>query len=218
MNLAKKHLNLERRLAPPLEVRAAGEGVLTGYASVFGGPPDSYGDIIAPGAFRRSLDEHKAEGSLPAMLWAHKTDEPIGRWTELREDDKGLFARGAFNLKTQRGQDAFEHVKAGDVTGLSIGFLLDPEAVKRNPDGSKTITEAFLAEISVVTMPANRRARIELGSKSELVELLQKSGVAKEFARRIAAGGWVARNTDETPEIEALAARIQKAADRLKGK
>jgi phage head maturation protease len=107
------------RASAPLQVKFAGshlaEGEIEGYASTFGGEPDSYGDIIAPGAFTASLIAHKAAGTVPVMLWSHDVKAPIGRWVELRQDDRGLYVKGQLNLETDRGRDAHAHLKAGDV-------------------------------------------------------------------------------------------------------
>ena len=216
-----EHRNaLQLRFAPALEVRFQGggeAGAISGLASAFGGPPDSYGDIIAPGAFKRTIAEHKAGGTMPVMLWCHHQDEPIGRWTSISEDAKGLAVKGVLNLDTSRGRDTFAHLKAGDVTGLSNGIFVPPGGREQNADGTSTLVNLDLAEISIVALPANRRARVELGSKGELIDLLQKSGLPKQAAVRVAAGGWgaLSRNDDET--TAAVVARIQKAAARLKG-
>ena len=66
-----------------LQIKAAGEdGTLEGYGSVFG-VRDNYDDVIAKGAFVQSLNDHKAAGTMPAMLWQHDADKPIGIWTEM---------------------------------------------------------------------------------------------------------------------------------------
>lgn len=212
----------EIRLAPVLEVRArdADAGVIEGYASVFGGPPDSYGDIIAPGAFKRTLAEHKSEGSTPAMLWCHKGDEPVGRWLELREDATGLFARGKLNLDTQAGRETHAHVKGGDVSGFSIGFVLPEGGRTRNSEGSWTITDLDLWEISVTPIPANRRARVNavksLQSKSELIDMLREGGLPKAAAARVAAGGWPALAGQDHQKAIDLAERIRLATANLR--
>lgn len=112
------------RLTPalPFEAKASAEGVIEGVAAAFGGEPDAYGDVIQRGAFRATLDRHKAEGAAPVMLWSHDPARVIGRWIDMRETPEGLAATGSLNLRTQAGREAFEHVRAGDVSGLSIGY------------------------------------------------------------------------------------------------
>lgn len=214
----------EIRLSPSLEVRAADAetGIVTGYASVFGGPPDSYGDIIAPGAFARTLAEHKAERTTPAMLWCHRADEPVGRWLEMYEDQRGLFVRGKLNLETTAGRETHAHIKGGDVSGFSIGFLLSDGSRHRNAEGSWTITDLDLWEISMTPIPANKRARVSsvksLQSKSDLIEMLREGGLPKAAAARIAAGGWPALAGNNHEKANDLAERIARATANLRTK
>ena len=162
MSLFQKYDLNGLQLAPAfsVEVKSSDEGVITGLASPFGGEPDRHGDIIQRGAFTKTLNEHRQQGTLPAMLWSHRIDEPVGRWSNVEEDRKGLLVTGTINLKTSRGREAFEHVRAGDAVGLSIGFLLPEGGRKYNGDGSFTITQADLLEISIVSIPAAPRAQM----------------------------------------------------------
>lgn len=222
MNL-KDHVPSNLRLAPglDLDVKAAGDGTISGIASTFGGAPDRQGDVVQRGAFTRSLKEHQAEGSMPAMLWSHKMEAPIGRWTEVREDASGLIVSGAINLKTANGREAFEHVRAGDARGLSIGYVVPEGGRKYQGDGSFLLTEVDLVEVSVVAVAANRNARVaavkSLTSKAELVDLLREGGLAKAAAARIAAGGWPALAGDDHHEKAIqLAAAIERATAELR--
>ena len=67
--------------------QASDAGVIEGYASLFG-VMDQGGDIVERGAFARSLRERGA--SNVKMLWQHKGAEPIGVWTRIEEDARGL--------------------------------------------------------------------------------------------------------------------------------
>ena len=134
-----------------LELKADDEGTITGYGSVFGNT-DSYGDRIEPGAFMASLTKRK-----PKMLWQHNMDEPIGSWDEVSEDDKGLRMKGRIAVKTTRGRDAVELVKAGALDGLSIGFRVADYEM----DGNNRVLKGIdLYEVSLVTMPGNALASI----------------------------------------------------------
>ena len=200
------------RLTPalPLEAKASAEGVIEGLAAVFGGEADAYGDVIERGAFRATLDRHKAEGAAPVMLWAHDPARVVGRWLEMTETAEGLAARGLFNLKTEGGRSAFEHVRAGDLSGLSIGYRV--VKADRAANGARRLTAVDLAEVSVVALPANRRARIRsvkseplsLKSRAELRDLLRDAGLARAAAEKIASAGWAALATSD-PETEAKA-------------
>lgn len=142
-----------------LHIKATGDdGTIEGYGSVFG-VRDNYDDVIAPGAFLASLKAHKAEGTMPAMLWQHDASEPIGVWTEMVEDSKGLRIKGQLALDTVRGKEAHALLKLGALNGLSIGFMSKQWAYDRDTE-VRTLTEIDLWEVSLVTFPANEKARV----------------------------------------------------------
>ncbi len=220
--LHKRDLSAQRLTAPLRLKRATTSGTIEGYASTFNGPPESstYGDIVAPGAFARTLAEHKDADTRPACLWCHDTSTPVGRWDELEEDSIGLRVVGQLNLETSAGRDAAAHIKAGDVGGLSIGFRIYEGGI-RFEEGYTLLTSLMLAEVSVVTIPANIHARASvkaIGSREELVDVLREAGLAKAAgARRVAAaGGWSALAADGAApdEIEAIRAAVRGSANK----
>lgn len=131
----------------------AAEGVIAGYASRFG-EVDSYNDIVVKGAFKKSLKARK-----PLMLWMHDQAKPIGVWTKLEEDDVGLRVEGKITTASAAGRDAFELMKDGALSGLSIGFLT--VRFGRGEGGVRLLQEIDLREISLVTMPALDSARVD---------------------------------------------------------
>lgn len=189
-------------------------GEIAGYGSVFLNV-DSAGDRVMPGAFKASLARHRSAGTTVKMLWQHRTDMPIGNWTDLREDGNGLFCHGTINSQSSWGRDALAAISDGNVDGLSIGY----REVKATPDGVfRNLEELDLLEISPVTFPANPLAR--LTSKAELADLLTKAGLSRAAAARVAAGGFPALagsdDTDDTDEIDALIRAVKLSTDRLK--
>ena len=113
-----------------LEQRAIGDdGTIEGYGSVFN-VVDDWGDIIVPGAFAATLAAHKAAGTMPAMLWQHRDAEPIGVWTDMVEDSRGLRVKGRLVLEAPRGKEAHALLKAGALNGLSIGFISRTSGLK----------------------------------------------------------------------------------------
>ena len=142
-----------------LELRAtADDGTIEGYGSVYG-VRDQYDDVIAPGSFGASLAAHRSAGTMPAMLWQHDPDDPIGVWTEMVEDAKGLRVMGKLCLDTERGREAHALLKMRAINGLSIGFIAKQWTYDRDTD-VRTLTEIDLWEISLVTFPANTQARV----------------------------------------------------------
>lgn len=204
------------RLSLPVDVEMKAEpsGMVVGYASVFD-ITDRQNEVVRKGAFRRTLAEHRAEGTMPACLWAHNPEAVVGAWTLMDEDAKGLRVSGRLNLKTARGQEAYEHVRGGDASGLSIGFICPDGGRKYAGAGQFEIIDLDLVEVSIVATPSNRRARISgvksVNSKAELVDLLHDAGFAKTAAARVAASGWAGLNGDD---IEAKATRLLTDVDR----
>lgn len=144
--------------APFLDIKALKDsGEIEGYGSTFGGAPDSYGDVIAAGAFASSLAGHKAAGTMPKMFWQHDSWEPIGKWLEAVEDERGLFLRGKLNMDVQRAREAHSLLKNGDIDGLSIGYRIKKYEVDTET-GVWTLQELDLKEVSVVSIGANENA------------------------------------------------------------
>lgn len=137
---------------------AEAPGSFTGYASRFNAEPDCYGDVIARGAFAPSIAAHTDAATWPLMLWQHDTSEPIGVWTEIREDADGLFVRGELILETARGREAHALLKARALNGLSIGFRVIKD--ERRNGGGRLIKQVELLEISIVSLPALSAARV----------------------------------------------------------
>jgi HK97 family phage prohead protease len=127
------------------------DGTFEGYASVFG-VRDSYDDVIEAGAYAITLAAHRSAGTMPAMLWQHDATTPIGVWTEMFEDSKGLFIRGRLALDTVKGAEAYALMKMGALNGLSIGFVSKQWGYDRDTD-VRTLTEVELCLVS----PASRR-------------------------------------------------------------
>lgn len=143
-------------------------GEFTGYGAAFGNV-DAYGDVIAKGAFKASLRDWRARKDLPPMLLQHggfgmvDTDGiPIGKWTAMEEDESGLRVEGRLiNLDTDLGKRVYGAMREGVLKGLSIGYRAKKFVLGTKPTEPRRTLEAVdLFEVSVVTMPANDRARI----------------------------------------------------------
>lgn len=202
----------------PLEVKLAGEiGQISGYASTFGGEPDSYGDRVERGAFTKSLQRYQAERSAPPMLWSHDQAEIVGRWKSLAEDSKGLKVEGQLDLNVTRAREALSLLKGGALSGLSIGFWTPPSGRKFNPDGTRTLLEVELAEISLVAIPANRGARItdikSVETLRDFERFLREQGYSRVAAAKLAKGGWQGLDgiEDEQSIITEMAASLKAA-------
>lgn len=175
-------------------------GVIEGYGSVFGGSPDSYGDVVLPGAFSETLAEHRSAGTMPLMLWGHQASElPIGDWTEMAEDKKGLWVKGQLDLEDPVGQRVHRALQRKSVRGLSIGYATKERETDSKRPGVSLLKAVDLWEVSPVNFPAQRRAKItrvksaieegRLPTLAEFEELLREAGFSKTQATAIAGKG-----------------------------
>lgn len=132
--------------------------IFSGYASLFS-LTDLSGDIIEPGAFGGSL---RRGGSI-RMLWQHQADNPIGIWTKITEDQRGLYVEGQLAKGVTRADEAWQLISKGALDGLSIGFRTIRSKKASGPNtgtGKRHILEADLWEISLVTFPMLPQARV----------------------------------------------------------
>ena len=132
-------------------------GHFTGYASLFD-ISDLSNDIVKKGAFQTSLNS-AAERPI-RMLFQHDPDQPIGRWTKLIEDQKGLYVEGYLTLDVARAKEVHSLMLSKALDGLSIGFKTTKSS-KDKATGARHILEADLWEISIVTFPMLPSARIK---------------------------------------------------------
>lgn len=135
------------------------KGEIEGYASLYGAE-DSEADIVLPGAFDASLRQWNTLGRTPPLLWQHDPAQPIGVWTSIRSDARGLHVRGQlFVNEIARAAEAYALLRRGALSGLSIGYR--PEVARRDAKrGVRLLEKVRLFEISLVTFPALDSARI----------------------------------------------------------
>lgn len=210
MSMQTKALSIDQSL---LEIRRRDTGVeIEGYAAVWD-VADAYGDVIRRGAFERTLRERERP---VRMRWQH-FGPIIGRWTELREDDIGLYARGVLIRGHSVADDVAAAIEARAVDGLSIGFYA--RSWRDLPSDGRELIDIELVEISVVEEPAQVRATIaevrELDRASSVDELVERAvalGVPREVAHAIAA------KAREIATFEAAVSRISRVLERVRAR
>lgn len=175
------------------------DGHFSGYGSVFN-VVDKGGDIVAPGAFAESLGTWKKNGRSVPVLWQHQTDQPIGVWDDLKEDEHGLLGDASLWLaEAPYARLAHKGMQTKSITGLSIGYRVKDYSVNQDT-GVYTLQKLDLVEISVVTNPMNDDARVadvkslmEAGRMPTLKEfeefLREAGGFSKSQAKAIAGNG-----------------------------
>ena len=167
-------------LTVPLEIKALTDREFDGHGSIFGNE-DLGGDVVAPGAFKRSLASHRKAGSIPQMFWMHDPTRVPGKWLEMSEDDSGLKVKGVL-APTPLGDEIHTLLKMDAVKGLSIGYRTIDQDWK--DDGVRVIKEAELWEVSVVSLPMNPLAQIA-HVKSQLSSAGEYVPTRREFERTL---------------------------------
>ena len=162
------------------ELKADDAGTFTGYGSIFN-IEDGGGDIVIPGAFADTLAAQKTLGRLPPMLWQHRQAEPVGVYTSMEEDAVGLKVSGKLALKTARGAEAYELMKMGALSGMSIGYRSRDDSFDR-VTGVRTLKKLDLVELSLVTFPMNDGSRVSAVKSIEVIETIRD---AERFLRDI---------------------------------
>ena len=154
------------------------DGAVEGYASLFG-EIDQARDMVVRGAFTQTLATRGVR-RIP-MLFQHDPSEPVGIWLELREDHRGLFARGRLIPEVARGRELLSLLRAGAIDGLSIGFRTSKARVDPGTRVRRLLA-VDLWEISIVTFPMLTGARVSA--------VKQAAAAKPSYARRCAEREW----------------------------
>lgn len=144
---------------------------IVAYASTFDRDPDSYGDVVAKGAFSNTLKEWQESGLSIPLLFGHRTDDPmmnIGKVVEAEEDEKGLLIKAEFDMDNPKAVKCHHDVLEKTLAKMSFAFDVLDEAPVVLEDGRKAneLREMRLHEVSLVPIPANQHALV-IDAKSE---------------------------------------------------
>lgn len=175
------------------ELKTSDDGVFEGHGAVFN-KPDEFGDIIMPGAFKKSLRTHGRRKV--KMFLEHDRTKLLGVWEQLKEDGDGLFVKGRLLLELQTAKEVFILMKEGVLDSLSIGFRTILSQFDSKREG-RNILELKLFEVSLVSIPAQMAALItnvknvspeDIETKGDLERVLRDVGISKSVSRFIVAG------------------------------
>lgn len=164
---------LTRKTFKVRELKAAGsDGTFNGILSTYGNT-DLVGDVCAKGCFDESV---ASKGPKFPLLWNHNDNEPIGSFNVVSTDE-ALTVSGKINMRVQRAAEIYELLKAGDVDGMSIGYV--PVEWHYDADGARILDAVELYEGSITPFPANPLARAEAKKMDEIGAV--KKGMAREL-------------------------------------
>lgn len=202
-----------KTLDVPFEIKAVSDdGLFSGYGAVFGNV-DLGGDVIHSGAFTKTISEWSGRKRMPPILWNHDRNEPLGVYTAISEDEKGLYVEGRLLVnEVQRAKEIHALMKAGALDGMSIGYGIKRREYDEET-GVRHLKELSLYEVSIVTFPMNESARVDavksaldagkLPTLPEFEKFLREAGFSKTQATAIASGGLAKLLRSESGDTEA---------------
>lgn len=162
-------------------------GKICGYFSTYEKTPDSYGDIIAPGAFTNTLEKRKESGHPFPLCFNHDFSAVIGSVKNVEDTEKGVYIEAEF-LDTAQAQDVRKMLLSGAIYQFSFAYDVikahKPNDEEKAAGVTNVLDELEVFEISVVTVPANQNA-VATEIKSAEPETKQGKRNAKADAETI---------------------------------
>jgi hypothetical protein len=206
-------------IEPSAIVNGAPVGIFRGYAATWA--PDTGGihgcpDQFVPGAFARTLEEHRERGDRPIRLKLAHGDGagaivgsiPIA---SVREDDRGLFVEGQINLDSQLGRGVFSMIRQGALSDLSVGFVTLRERFEQTRAGKvRLLEEVILREVSIVDEPCNEGAVItQVKAAPTLEDVLENLRAARDDLRQT-------KSASDQSDLRALLDNLRGAREDLR--
>lgn len=136
-------------------------GMIAGFFSTYDEEPDSYGDIIRPGAFTETIKKRQESGHPFPLCFNHDFSQVIGAVEKIEDTEKGPYIEAKF-LDTDLAQDVRKMLKSGAIYQFSFAYDVlgweEPNEEQRKKGIWNILTKLEVFEISVVTVPANQNA------------------------------------------------------------
>ena len=159
-----------------IELKSNEVGGISGFFSTYDKTPDSYGDIIEPGAFTETLKKREESGHPFPLCWNHDFSAVIGAVDSVKDTDKGPYIEAHF-LDTTLAQDVRKMLQSGAVYQFSFAYDVlgarVPDEDEKKSGIQNVLTKLEVFEISVVTVPANQNA---VATEVKSVEIETKQG------------------------------------------
>lgn len=165
-------MSLEREVRGgiPAQIRADGDGIkVSGYAAVFNQEADIGGmfrEVIEPGAFKKAVARDDV------VFLINHDGLPLARTRSgtltLVEDDTGLRMETVLDPEDPDVKGIVGKMKRGDLDKMSFAFRSEVEIWDETTEPpTRTIVEARLFDVSIVTSPAYAGTSIALRSRDE---------------------------------------------------
>ena len=224
----------KQHLFKSFEMKADEVGGISGFFSTYDKTPDSYGDIIEPGVFTKTLEKREASGHPFPLCFNHDFSAVIGAVDSVKDTEKGPYIEAHF-LDTQQAQDVRKMLQSGAIYQFSFAYDVlgsrQPDEEEKKAGISNVLTEVEVYEVSVVTVPANQNAvatEVKAGRRNrkadediirnciESLKSLLDEGEADNTENEPAKDAEPTPETNGAPEESKVAENAKKAAEFLK--
>ena len=204
----------------PLKVKVSEDGGVMSF-SAYGNVKnvkDHAWDIAVDGCYQASIDKHKANGTMPRLLWSHDPSAlPVGKITHMEEDEYGLKFEGELT-DHEEGIKIYKSLKHGALDSFSIGYRVKDEEWSQEA-GANLLKEIDIREISFVNFACNEMSTLrevksdledgKLPTKRELQNHLRSTGLSKSQAEKIVNN----YDPEKTEEVEDIFDQMAKSDD-----
>lgn len=185
------------------------EGQFVAYASVFGNI-DSYGDVVMPGAFAKTLAEWTKSGNLIPVLFGHNMSDPdfnLGGVLSADEDNVGLKVTAQLDLDNPKALQTYRMLKGRRINQMSFAYdEIDSGPAVHDGEHVWELRELKLYEVSVVTLGANQ--------ETEILAVKSLPSVAERALRDLKAGRVLSsKNAGELRGAHEAIGRVLSALD-----
>jgi len=184
------------------------EGEFIVYPSTFIKQPDSYGDVVAPGAFLKTIQTWKDSGNTLPGLYGHRMDDPdyfVAGAQDMGEDEHGWWVKGEFDLKNPKGLQVYRLVKGRRLNQLSFAYdVIDQAGVELdNGVRANELRELKVYEFSFVPLGANQDTSV-----------VAVKAICDHVAQEVKAGRVLsAKNEDELRRAHEAIGRVLSVLD-----
>ena len=154
------------------------DGQFVALVSVFGNV-DSYGDVVMPGAFTKSLSAWASSGDTIPVIWSHNWADAfshIGHVVKAEETAEGLLITGELDLENPTAKQVYKLLKARRIKEFSFGYdILEAAHVEKDGESYYELRELSIIEVGPCLKGVNPETEL-LAVKAQAIEAGVKAG------------------------------------------
>lgn len=126
---------------------------IEGYAAHFG-KPNLNGEEVVKSSFDKCLETYNALGAYPFINFDHNPTAILGRITEMRTDEVGLYITAEISDAIAEKLGVLRYINNGKVDSFSTEGYIDDISVNAD-EKYYTAGDFYITAVAVVPMPAD---------------------------------------------------------------